>query len=103
MTLDAAARRRTSDELRSNLALSGLTPQQAAAVLRFTAPQLRAALDVDAADPVDVWQLRDHLEQAARDAGHRPTAYTVLTERSRLLARAWFRLREAPPHTRPAR
>ena len=47
---------------------------------------------------MDVWLLRDYVEQAVRDAGRRPVAYTVLTERSRLRARMWFRLQKAPPH-----
>ncbi|WP_405009532.1 DUF2316 family protein [Kitasatospora sp. NBC_01539] len=97
MTLNAAERRRTSEELAQNLALSGLTPQQVAQDLHLTPRQLQAALDLDpAAGPVDVWYLRDHLEQAVRDAGREPVAHTVLTGEARLLATRWFPLREAP-------
>ncbi len=42
--------------------------------------------------------LSDYLEQAVRDAGGQATAHTVLTSRSRLLARSWFPLHEAPRH-----
>ncbi|MCM2393236.1 DUF2316 family protein [Streptomyces albipurpureus] len=99
MTLNPAERHQTSEELKSNLALSGLTSREVATDLHFTPHRLHSTLQADpAADPVDVWQLRDYLEQAARDAGHQPTAYTVLTKRSRLLARMWFSLREAPRH-----
>jgi hypothetical protein len=101
MTLNAAQRDRTSEELRANLALSGLTAGQATADLRFTPQRLRAALDASA-DPADVWQLRDYLEQAVRDTGRRPVAYTVLSRRARFLARTWFTLRKAPRHEFPA-
>ncbi|GJF32526.1 hypothetical protein KNE206_52260 [Kitasatospora sp. NE20-6] len=103
MTLNAAERRRTSEELKHGLALSGLTPQQAAQELDFTPERLQAALDVEpGAGPVDVWHLRDHLELAVRDAGREPVAHTVLTGGARRLALAWFPLREAvrPPSTR---
>jgi hypothetical protein len=82
-----------------NLALSGLTRLQVATDLRFTPQRLRSTLDVDHAnDLVDVWQLRDYLEQAVRDAGHQPVPYTVLSRRSRLKARLWFSSRKAPRH-----
>ncbi len=96
MTLTLTERRRTSDELRRNLALSGLTEQQVADELGYTASRLWSALEVDHADAVDIWQLRDQLEQAAADAGAVPVAYRVLTEESRAAARTWFRLRPAP-------
>lgn len=99
MSLNTAERLRTSAELRSNLALSGLTADEAAADLGFEPGRLRGVLDVEpGADPVDVWQLRDYLEHAVRDAGGEPTPYSVLTARSRVMARAWFPLREAPRH-----
>ncbi|WP_371484021.1 DUF2316 family protein [Kitasatospora sp. NBC_00315] len=99
MTLNDTERRRTSRELKADLALSGLTPQEAAADLGFTAQRLLFTLDVSpGADPVDVWQLHDYLVRAAQDAGRSPAPATVLTEPARLLARRWFRLREAPRH-----
>ncbi|MEU3733861.1 DUF2316 family protein [Streptomyces sp. NPDC033538] len=99
MTLNAAERHRTSEEFAQNLALTGLAPHDVAADLAFTPERLRHTLDVDAAsDPVDVWQLRDYLQQAVLDAGGTPVPYTVLNDRSRLKARLWFRLRSAPRH-----
>lgn len=42
--------------------------------LAFMPVRLRQTLDVDpVSDPVDVWQLRDHLQQAVLDAGVRPS------------------------------
>jgi hypothetical protein len=99
MSLNSEEQRRTSAELRQNLEFSGLSAADAASDLDFTAARLESTLALDyASDPVDVWQLRDYLEQAVRDAGHTPIAFTVLTESSRLSARGWFRLREAPRH-----
>ncbi|MFB7085728.1 DUF2316 family protein [Streptomyces sp. NPDC056296] len=99
MTLNDTERHRTSDELKSNLDLSGLTMAEVAADLHFTPQRLRSTLDTDlACDPVDVWQLRDYLDQAVRDTGGRPAPYTVLTRGSRLKARMWFSLRKAPRH-----
>lgn len=93
MSLNDAERRRTSDELKSNFALSGLTSTEVAADLQFTPKRLQSTLEATG-DPVDVWELRDYLEHAAKDAGEQPIPYSVLTEQSRLLARRWFRLRE---------
>ncbi|MEV0579341.1 DUF2316 family protein [Streptomyces sp. NPDC050392] len=99
MTLNAAERLRTSEEFARNLALTGLAPHDGAADLAFTPVRLRQTLDVDpASDPVDVWQLRDCLQQAVLDAGGTPVPYSVLSDRSRLKARLWFRLRGAPRH-----
>ncbi|MET4781058.1 DUF2316 family protein [Glaciihabitans sp. UYNi722] len=94
---------RTSEELTRNLSLSGLTATQAATDLGFSEPRLSSCLAVDGqADPVEVWQLRDYLDQAVRDAGSRPVLFTVLTEKSRNKARLWFRMRKTPRHTFPA-
>ena len=60
VTLSVAERLRTSDDLISNLALSEL---------EFTPDRLPFAVDAGAVSgPVDVWQLRDYLEKAARAA-----------------------------------
>ncbi|MCZ4122793.1 DUF2316 family protein [Streptomyces sp. H39-S7] len=99
MTLNATERHRTGEEFAHNLALTGLAPHDVAADLAFTPERLRRTLDLDpASDPVDVWQLRDYLQQAVLDAGGTPVPYTVLTRHSRIKARVWFRLREAPRH-----
>ncbi|MCX5398940.1 DUF2316 family protein [Streptomyces sp. NBC_00102] len=99
MSLNEAERRRTSAELSQNLTLSGLTEEEAAADLGVTPDEVRRALDVtERTGPVEVWQLRDYLDQAVRDAGGRPAPFTVLTDRARRSALAWFALREAPRH-----
>ncbi|MGW2280185.1 DUF2316 family protein [Streptomyces sp. NPDC001770] len=99
MSLNEAERRRTSEELRSNLALSGLSVEETAADLGVAPEQVRRMLDVtEGVGPAEVWQLRDYLDQAVRDTGGRPVPFTVLTGRARLLARAWFTLRQAPRH-----
>lgn len=99
MSLDEAERRRTSEELRSNLTLSGLTVEEAAADLGVTPERVRRMLGVtEGAGPAEVWQLRDYLDQAVRDAGGLPVPFTVLTDRARRLARAWFTLPQAPRH-----
>jgi hypothetical protein len=71
--LTEAEQRRTSDELNSNLGLAG-------------------------ADPVDVRQLRDYLEQAVCDARRAPVSFPVLTEDARARAHQWFSLREPLRH-----
>ncbi|MYW63127.1 DUF2316 family protein [Streptomyces sp. SID8379] len=102
MSPNADERRRTGEELTSDLALCGRTLQEAAADLEFTPERLLRLLDVGpGADPVDVWQTRDHLEQAASDAGARSVPFTVLTARACVMARAWYRLRPAPRHAFP--
>jgi hypothetical protein len=79
---------RTRAELRANLERTGLTEAQVLADLRWSAERLDAALHATgSADPVDVWELRDYLERAVRDAAG-----------NRLRARMWFRLRKAPRH-----
>ena len=98
MSLDAQEIAVTRDELAANLALSGLTRAEVAADLRLSPARLDSTVAVDDADPADVWLLRDYLEQAVRDAGRSPVPFTVLTPRSRRLARAWFTLRDAPRH-----
>ncbi len=86
----------TSNELRTNLASSGLTEDQVATDLGFTAAGLQSVLAVDRADPADVWFLRDYLQQAMEKSGAQLTPYTVLTTRSRRQAAGWFPLRNPP-------
>ena len=100
MTLNAEQREGTRGELGHNLGLSELTPESIAAELGFTPERLASTLEVsESSDPVDVWMLRDFLEDAVRRAGGRPVRYTVLTETSRADAQRWFGLpsrRETP-------
>ncbi|MGC4960852.1 DUF2316 family protein [Gordonia sp. DT101] len=99
MSLNEAERRRTSEELRRNAELTGLTHAAMAADLGFTSDHLYGLLELSGSqNPVDVWMVRDYLEQAVRDAGREPESFTVLTPQSRRMARMWFRLRPAPRH-----
>ncbi|WP_326655898.1 DUF2316 family protein [Streptomyces sp. NBC_00385] len=78
MTLNAAERHRTGEEFAQNLALTGLSPHEVAADLAFTPERLRRTLDVAPASyAVDVWQLRDYLQQAVLDAGGTPVSHSV--------------------------
>lgn len=53
--------------------------------------RFNTALDVTHdAHPVDVWQVRDTLEQMVREAGAVPVPHTVLTEEMRGAAAVWF-------------
>lgn len=95
--LDPTQQQRSSAELRTALASSGLDPEQVAADLGLSTDQLHAALDVvEAQDPVHVWLLRDYLVQEAVDSGRERAAFTVLTDGARRQALMWFALRQAP-------
>ena len=97
MSLTAEEQRRTSSELRANLALSGLAHGDVQAVLGFSAAQLAETLSVGpVASPADVWLLRDYLEQCVLAQGGSPVPYTVLTSQARPQAAGWFRLRPVP-------
>lgn len=89
----------TSSELQANLALCGLSLDEVAADLDLAPDDVSALVALSGTqDPVDVWLLRDYLEQAVVDSGGTPQPFTVLTQDSRQLARRWFHLRQAPRH-----
>lgn len=93
MSLTEAEKIRTSQELRANLQLSGVTPDQLCVDLGFSARQLEDTLHVRGGSrPRDVWLLRDHLEDLVRDAGGVAAPYSVLTEQARQAAAGWFPL-----------
>lgn len=99
MSLNTEELARTRSELRANLDLAGLTTAQVATDLDWSADRLNTGLhSTRPSDPVDVWQLRDYLEHAVRDAGRTPVPFTILTSRNRITARMWFNLRTAPRH-----
>lgn len=99
MSLSHAEQQRTAAELRLALERSGLGLDEVGADLGFDGPRLWGGLNVAGADPVDVWQLRDYLQQALDDQGLEPVRFSLLTESPRVAARQWFRLRSAPRHT----
>jgi hypothetical protein len=97
MSLNPEQREGTRRELRSNLELCGLAPGSIAAELGFSDSRLEATLDVEPdSDPVDVWILRDFLENAVRAVGGTPERYSVLTEPARADAQRWFGLPVRP-------
>ncbi len=68
MSLNDDELTRTVRELQANLALSGLTKSEVGVDLHVTPDRLDAVLSAtQPSDPVDVWQLRDYLEQAVTD------------------------------------
>lgn len=95
MSLNPGQRRQTADEFRTDLTASGLTREDIR--LRSGLPEDRfdAAFTVSgAADPVDVWLVRDTLETAVVDNGGTPVQHVVLTEEARAAARGWFGVRD---------
>ncbi|MGV1010668.1 MAG: DUF2316 family protein, partial [Dermatophilaceae bacterium] len=97
MSLTNEEMARTAAELDANRLRTGLRREEIAASLGFTLARLDATLGLDG-DPVDVWLLRDYLEQAVHDAGRAAVVFTVLTPAARHRARTWFRLGPAPRH-----
>ncbi|MEN0128918.1 MAG: DUF2316 family protein, partial [Brevundimonas sp.] len=95
MSLNERERTRTSDELRANFELSGLTPAQLAADLELSPQELELTLAVaPGSRPEMVWALRDHLEGAILARGAVPHPYSRLTEQMRASAAIWFPLRD---------
>lgn len=100
MSLNAAEMIRTSQELKANFELSGLTIEQASADLEMTSQELDDTLNVASASrPEKVWLVRDYLKQAIEDQGLKPLEYSVLTDGARRMAKMWFPLRKAPRAT----
>lgn len=96
MALDSRQQHQVRVELEQHFALAGLTDEEAAADLGWDIARVRRTIELaHGAEPVDVWQLRDYIARAVKDAGHHPT-FTVLTSGNRLRARLWFGLRPAP-------
>jgi hypothetical protein len=90
MSLTDVQRRQTAKEMRANLSLSGLDVAQLGRETGWNSERLASTLEVDGAAPIDVWRLRDVLEQAVIRTGKKPAPFTVLTESARGSARAWF-------------
>ena len=92
MALNKGERTATSDELRANLELSGLSENDLQLRLGLTDDQLEAVLGVTGADPVDVWLVRDYLERVIVERGAKPVPFTALTQSARASAERWFAL-----------
>lgn len=97
MSLNAAERRATREELSANLVLAGRTPGRLQTELGLERSEVDAALAVapDARAEI-VWLVRDHLDALIRADGRRPRAWSVLTDRARASAASWFPLIDPP-------
>lgn len=94
MSLNTEERRRTADELRANLALTGMTESHARSGTGLDEHEWREAMHVSSRSrPEDVWLVRDRLIALVRAAGREPVPFTVLTEGTRAAASVWFPLR----------
>lgn len=88
---------RTAQDLQRHLPAAGLSRADLARWLGLTTDELDAVLAMDGrADPVQVWLVRDALDQAVREAGGDPT-WSVLTDAARRQGQRWFRLVAVPP------
>jgi len=92
MALNKRERAATSEELRANLELSGLSETELQRTLGLSDDQYERVLDVTGADPIDVWLVRDYLERVILDRGSKPVPFTVLTPAARVTAEKWFAL-----------
>ena len=90
VSLTDVQRRQTAKEMRANLSLSGLDETQLGRDTGWSSERVASTLEVDGAAPIDVWRLRDVLEQAVIRSGKKPAPFTVLTESARGSARGWF-------------
>lgn len=94
MSLSAEERRRTAEELRANLALTGVTEARARAGTDLDEHAWREAMHVSSRSrPEDVWLVRDRLLVLVHAAGREAVPFTVLTEEARAAASVWFPLR----------
>ncbi len=97
MSLNRTEIARTGLELTANLERSGITREDVARDLGFSARRLTETLRVGpASDPADVWLLRDYLDREIRERGEMPHPWTVLTDHARESATRWFALRTPP-------
>lgn len=100
MSLNAEERQRTSRELQRTATTAGLTSEQISRQLGWSLARTESTLAVDSAShPVDVWELRDFLEETATELGVSPEPFTVLSEAARRRAHLWFALRRPPRYT----
>ena len=79
MSPDTRERQLTSTELRANLDVAGVTPENIQTDLGFTAEQLASTLALDSGSRrQDVWTVREYLDDHIHAQGKRPRPYTLL-------------------------
>ncbi|BDZ41902.1 hypothetical protein GCM10025865_12010 [Paraoerskovia sediminicola] len=97
MSLNTLEMQQTSQELRANLGISGLTVPDLATELDMEPTTVESVLAMDgSADPADVWLVRDHMQNTILMRRRTPFPYTRLTDEMRTVAKSWFSLHEAP-------
>jgi hypothetical protein len=85
----------TRNEMRANLALSGLSVDELAARLELSPGRVQTAIDV-AGRLRDVWLVRDSLVETIEATGASPAPFTALVESKRHAVEPWVPLRRAP-------
>jgi hypothetical protein len=91
MSLDDRDRALTAAALDADRKTAGLTIEETARLMGWTPYRTWNSLTMSAAaDPADVWRLRDRLHQAVLEVGGTPAEHPVLTEKARAAARLWF-------------
>ena len=91
MSLNPEQRRTTADEFTENLSRAGLTLEQAQARSSLSEQRFSAAISVSPdAHPVDVWAVRDLLEDLVEEAGGTSVEHSVLNDKARSAAQVWF-------------
>ncbi len=79
MSLNILERKQTSAELYENYRISGLTREIIQADLHFSETQLENTFAVGSIEnPVDVWKLRDYMEETILEQGKKPYPYSKL-------------------------
>ncbi|WP_057915933.1 DUF2316 family protein [Peribacillus muralis] len=79
MSLNHAQRKQTSEELKVNYEISGLTSEDIQADLGFSVKQLEETLNIGPSSQGEaVWMLRDYLEEKIKEQGKEPHPYSIL-------------------------
>lgn len=94
MSLNPEEVARTRIELGEHLAASGLDVEAISSTLGIDRARVDAVLTMtSAANPSDVWAVRDLLEAAIEAGGGAPAPFTTMPESMRRTADGWFGLR----------
>lgn len=96
MSLDRSQMAATADDLRANLERAGLTPDELASWLGLPTEEVAGVIAMDGeASPVEVWLVRDAIEETLRADGDGGD-WSVLTDANRDRALGWYPLRDVP-------
>ncbi len=79
MSLNRMQKKQTSEELKKNYQISGLTPVEIQHGLGLDFRMIEETLKMSPnADPTNVWRLRDYMEEKIIEQGKKPFPYSVL-------------------------